>query len=256
MKSLLTWLLFSCFSSCALPVLRIAPRGAQYEISGSSSLSSGVGVGSFDLGEAGFDEDQAAGGRADVKMGILHLIGTYDAPGFSGQGTLGATIDDGMGNTIPVGSTVDSNLELTLANGLVVFDVIPGDTFEFALGVGGVYAKIDQRYTDVALSTVVSSEEDFALPVVAGVAAVQLGALELGLLASGIQLDVDGDDVLYLNGDLYGRLKLFGGSDRLRGSLVVGYLLNETDVDYEDGSTSVDTEIRIQAPYVGLQFTL
>ena len=85
---------------------------------------------------------------------------------------------------------------------------------------------------------------------------MQLGALELGLLASGIQLDVDGDDVLYLNGDLYGRLKLFGGSDRLRGSLVVGYLLNETDVDYEDGSTSVDTEIRIQAPYVGLQFTL
>jgi len=191
-----------------------------------------------------------------VKMGIVHVIGSLDVPRFGGQGTLGATIDDGMGNTIPVGSTVDSELDLTLANGLLVFDVIPGDTFEFALGVGGVYAKIDQRYTDVALSTVVSSEEDFALPLLAGVAAVQLGALELGLLASGIRLDVDGDDVLYLNGDFYGRLKLFGGSKRLRGSLVVGYLLNETDVDYEDGSVAIDTEIRLRAPYVGVELSL
>ncbi len=255
MKKLLALLLLVPFTSCTIPTLRVAPRYAQYEISGDASLSSGPATGSLDVEQAGLEDDQAVGGRADLKMGLVHIIAGVDVPEFAGRGTLSTTISDGT-NTIAQNTVVDSEMNLSVANGLVVFDIIPGDTLEIGLGAGAVYLNLDQSYTDFALSTSVASEEDFAIPVLAGFAAVQLGAFEIGALVSGVQLDLDGDEVFYLNGDIYGRLRLFGGSKRVRGSLVVGYWLTEMDVDYDDGSTLIDVDVMLQAPYVGLEVSL
>jgi hypothetical protein len=256
MKTLFSILLCAPLCSCALPGLRVAPRYGLYEVSGEGAVGAGPGSASFDLEQAGVDSVEAVGVRADLKFGLTHIIATADLPEFDGTGTLGAAIDDGMGNTIPANTPVRTQLDFALANGLVVFDLVPGDTFEVALGVGAAYISVDQRYLDVGSMVEVRVDEDFILPVLAGVFAFHLFSYEVGAMVSGISADYDGDSVFFFSGDIYGRMKLFGGTHRVRGSLTAGFWLNQTEIEYADGPGFVETEITLMAPYIGVEFSL
>ena len=256
MKTLSLLLLCLTLGACALPGLKVAPRIGFYELSGDGNLASTPSLDDFDLEGVGAEDDQTVGARVELKSGALHLIGSIDVPNFIGDGTIESAIDDGLGNVIPAGANVDSDLEFLFANGLAAFDIIPGDTLDLSIGIGAAFLRLDQSFVDRNTNVEVQDEEDFLIPVVGGAASVHLGPVELGGTVSGLSLEFDDDDIFYLNVDVYGRFKLFGGSNRVRGSILAGFWWNRTDVSYEDDSIIVSTDLLITAPYVGFEVSL
>ena len=242
--------------ACAAPSLDLMPRYGRFSVEGEALVGSAGTSGQVDLEEAGLEEDDTLHGRVDLKFGAPHLILSGVGPKFEGTGTLSAAIDDGT-NTIPAGTTVDSQFDLGLYDGLIVFDMIPGDTFEFALGVGGNVLDLELAFEDVGTGTTVETAETFVVPVLAALGAVQWGPLELQVLGSGFNASYQNDSILYWTGDAFLRLRFLGGDEHLRASLVGGYRISEFEVEYddEDSDTDVDIDLQLQGPYVGFELT-
>ncbi len=240
--------------ACAVPSLDVQPRYGRPEISGTAGIASGGLGGAADLEQAGLDDDEALSLRVDLDFGSPRLIGLAQAPSFEGTGTLDVSVSDGT-NTIAGGAAVDSVVELGIYDLALVFDLIPGDTFEFALGFGAALLDGDLRFEEVGTGTVVESAEQLPVPFVAAAASVWIGPVELALFAGGLDYTYDDDSVTYLDLDAYARCKVLGGA-RMRASIVLGYRQTELELDYDDDSSDVAADLEIRGPYVGLEITL
>ncbi|MEQ1895619.1 MAG: hypothetical protein ABL998_24025 [Planctomycetota bacterium] len=242
-------------ASCALPSLDVQPRYASLSIEGQAGFSSGGTGAAADVEDAGLDDDSTVGGRLDFKFGAPHLVLLAQAPRFEGDGTLDVSVSDGT-NTISAGANVASKIDLEMYDAALLFDLIPGDTIEVALGFGVAYLDMALRFEEDGTGTTVASDEAAPVPLLAAGASVWIGPVEVTGFAGGVRYELDGDEINYLDLDAYARWKLFGGSHRLRGSLVGGYRLTQMDVEYDDGASNVDVDLTIQGPYVGLQVSL
>ena len=256
MRPILLCTAVACIASgCALPKLELMPRYGRFSVDGEGAVNAGALSSGVDIEEAGLEEDvDEFHGRAALKIGSPHFIVSGVSPKFEGTGTLDAAVDDGT-NTIPGGATVDSSLELGIYDGLVVFDMIPGDTFELALGVGGNVLDFEMSFEEVGTGTEVATEETFVVPLVAALGAVQLGPLELQVLGAGFDASYQGDSIMYWTGDAFLRLKFLGLDDHFRASLVGGYRINAFEIEYDDEDAAVDVDMRLQGPYAGLDLT-
>jgi hypothetical protein len=243
------------FSSCALPSLDLQPRYASSSIEGEAGFSSGAVGAAADLEQAGLDDDEAIGGRLDLKFGAPHVVVRAQTPRFEGNGTLDTTITDGT-NTITAGASVASKIDLEMYDAALLFDLIPGDTLEVAIGIGAAYLDMALLFEEDGTGTTVASDEAVPIPLLAAGAAVWIGPIEVVATASGIQYDLDDDEISYIDLDAFARWKLFGGSHRLRASLVGGYRMTDIDVEYDDNSSLVDADLTIAGPYVGFEFSL
>lgn len=242
-------------ASCALPSLDVQPRYATPSIEGEAGLSSsGVGA-AADLEDAGLDDDDTIAGRLDFKFGMPHLVVLAQTPRFEGEGTLDVAITDGT-NTIAAGANVASKLDLEMYDAALLFDLIPGDTLELALGFGAAYLDMSLLFEEDGTGTMVASDEAVPVPLLAAGAAVWIGPVEVVAFAGGMQYEYDDNDFSYLDLDAFARWKLFGGSHRLRASLVGGYRRTDLDVEYDDGASRVDADLTISGPYVGLELSL
>ena len=243
-------------SACAVPRLELQPRYGRFSVAGEAAVNAGALSSGVDVEEAGLEEDEDTfHGRIGFKVGAPHFIVSGISPKFEGTGTLDAAVDDGT-NTIPGGAAVDTRLELGIYDGLVVFDLVPGDTLELALGVGGNVLDFEMAFEDVGTGTEVATEETFVVPLLAALGAVQLGAFELQVLGAGFNASYQGDSIMYWSGDAFLRLRFLGGDDHVRASLVGGYRINEFEIEYDDEDAAVDVDLRLQGPYAGLDITL
>lgn len=251
----LAFLASLALSACALPSLEVQPRYGRLDISGSAGVSSGGSSASADVEQAGLEDDTSLSGRVDLKFGAPHLLFLGQSPSYDGSGTLDATLSDGT-NTINAGAAVDSALDLKLYDLALMFDLAPGDTLELALGFGAAYLDVDMRFEEVGTGTTIDEQEQLPIPLVCGLASVWVGPVELNGFLGGMDLSYDGDSITYLDADLYARWKLFGGSELLRASLVVGYRMTDFELEYDDGSNQVRSDLTIAGPYIGLEASL
>lgn len=242
-------------AACAVPSFSIQPRYAQLELTGSAGISSG-GVGAAaDVEQAGIEQEETLTGRADLKFGSPHLVVLAQGPRFRGSGTLDVAVSDGT-NTIVAGTPVDSEVDLDLYDAALVFDLVPGDTVEFGIGLGVAYIDLAMSFQDPGTSTTVATDEAFPVPLLAGVASVWLGPIQVGVFAGGVDYTYEDDSVHYLDADAFARWKFFGGDELLRGSLVLGYRRTDVDVQYDDAATTVDSDLSLSGPYFGLELSL
>lgn len=243
------------FASCAVPSLDVQPRYGRPEISGTAGFSSGGTGGTADLEQAGLDDDEAISARFDLDFGSPRLVGLAQAPRFEGSGTLDVSVSDGT-NTIAGGAAVDSLVELGIYDLALLFDLFPGDTIELAIGFGAAFVDADFRFEEIGTGTTVQSQEQFPVPFVAAAASFWLGPVELAVFAGGMEYTYEDDDVSYLDADAYARLKLLGGEELFRISLLAGYRLTDLELQYDDDASAVDADLEIQGPYVGLEISL
>jgi hypothetical protein len=243
------------FASCALPSLDVQPRYASLEIDGNAGFSSGGTGAAADLAQAGLDDDSSVGGRLDFKFGMPHLVVLAQQPSFEGDGTLDVTVSDGT-NTINAGANVASSLGLDTYDAALLFDLIPGDTLELALGFGVAYLDLALEFVEDGTGTTVASDESVPVPLLAAAASVWIGPVQVSAFAGGMQYELDDDEVSYIDFDAFARWKLFGGSHRLRASLVGGYRMTDINAEYDDDTSLVDIDLTVQGPYVGLEVSL
>ena len=253
----LALLLLPLATGCAIPSADIIPRYGQLDIDGHFGVTEDPGpIPVTDLGEAGFgDDDGYFGARADFDFGspILTISGQQST--HKGRGTIDVDLDasDGM---IAAGSTVDTDMDFSLYQMAVTFDLIPTDVVDAGLGLGVTLVNVDATLTDVSTLESVEVDEFLPIPVLVARVGVDLGDFEAVGLASGFDLSTNGDSVSNFDLDLLARYRLFGGDDRLAGSLGIGYRFTKLGIDYDDDGDRIDVDIRLNGPYLAFVFSL
>ncbi len=252
----LALLLVSALTSCSLPQLEVAPRYAQLSLNGDFGISSGPLTATADLETVGLDDDQGSPGvRADFSWSGAHLIVSSTQLEFDGSGITNTTLSQG-GVTIPVGASVDSDLDLGLHSAMMLWDMVPGDMIEVAAGIGVALIDFEMNVVDNGTSLAVNADEALPVPLLAANAGVHLGDLEANLLVSGFSIDAEGNSGSYVDIDASLRWKLFGGENHVRTSLIAGWREVDIELAYTDSGDDVEGEIGISGPYLAFEVTL
>ncbi len=246
----------STLTACGLPQLDVAPRYGLMSLDGDFGISSGPLTASANLDALGLGDDESTPGlRADFTWSGAHVILSTTQMDFSGRGTLDATLSQG-GVTIPLGATVDSNLDLGVHSGLFLWDLFPGDTIELAAGLGVTLLDFKMDITDTGTSLNIRADESLPIPVLAANAGVNLGSFEGNLLVSGFSLSSGGNSGSFVDIDASLRYQLLGGDSHLRGSFILGWRQLDISLDYDDNGDTIAGDIGVSGPYVALEFTL
>lgn len=238
------------FSGCSAPSVSAAPLLGFTKLKGDFAASSGAVTASNDFEDLGIDERETeAGARVDLKWGAPHLTFSFARVDQSGDGTTTAQLEND-GVTIPVGATVSSDIELTRGAAIVTFDVLPTDVVELGLGFGVELMQIDGTITATVGGNSIETDETVPLPVVAGRATVNVGIFDVSLLATGMNVSIDGDEVNFLDLDLQARMSVFE-----HGRLVVGYRDWSADLEYDDDGDQIEADLELEGPYIGFALT-
>lgn len=135
----------------------------------------------LDLG----DSDAGPFARAEIDLGGIDLTAWGFATSASGDGKVTAD----FGN-ISSGSQVTSELDLTLAQGRVLFDVLERGGFELGAGLAAQWIDTSLAVTETTFGLAESVDLAQAVPLLAARAGFDLG--KLGLLPLAIELSAAG----------------------------------------------------------------
>ena len=247
-------LLAALAGGCSAPAFDVAPRYGSFDLEGHFGITSNATgeVPISDMNRAGIGKDDGfLGLKAEVDLGAPVFSLSTQQTDHGGSGVVDNDLMSG-GDTILAGTPVDSDVEFGLHQLLATFDVVPGDTIDVGIGLGVTVADLDAVMTGGG--DTIDTERTLPIPVLALRAKVDLGDFEATGLISGFDISVDGDQVGFLDLDLAAQYRLFGGEDRLAGSIGLGYRLVNLGVEYEDDGDRIDTEFRFRGPYVALVF--
>lgn len=250
--------------SCLAPKAWVMGRYGEWELDGdfaavdtSGTATTDVRTSTEDLGLT--DKDDSFSGRVDVKWAGGRVTGSNLAASYAGSGmvTTDITLD---GTTISSGTPVDSVMDFDILSGSVTWDIIPGDTVDVALGVGGGVMDLFAEFDDMG-GNVISTDEESPFIMPAAHISADVGPILISLLGSYIDtdwlsLDDEDFDATIFDVDLNASYKVIGGNDRLRGFITLGYREVSVDAEYEDGSSSVATELDLSGVYFGVTLTL
>jgi len=243
-------------SSCAIPTVDVIPRYGQFDLDGHFGIvDPDIAPGApnvNDLATAGFgDDDGYFGGRVDLDIGSPMFTFSTQQTTHDGSGQITAEISSG--GTIVAPGPVESKMDLGLHQFLMTFDFVPTDWVDAGLGLGVAVADVDARVSQGANS--VDTDQTLPIPQIAGHVGVQLGDFEAVGLISGFELSSSGDEISFFDLDLLARYRLFGGDERLAGSIGLGWRTTSLGLDYEDDGDEIDVSMRFNGPYAAFVFS-
>lgn len=246
---------FALATSCAMPALEATPAIGAFEVEGSMGIATGTTPGANDIRVAGLNASESGGGgRVDFKWGLPHMTISSNLTHHQGMGVTQAPLSDGL-TAIAAGTNVSTDLGLGIHEGILTFDLIPGSA-ELGIGFGVAGVDVDGEFVNSGTGEVVASDKLVGIPLLAARAGIGIGRFGIEGLLSGMDADIDGNATRFVDLDLQGRIRLFGGDDHLNGAIVLGYRRVEMDLEYDDDSEQVLTDIDLTGPYLGLRLSL
>lgn len=256
MRNVATAASLALLTACSAPRLDATPRFGTFDIEGSLGISENGVTGEADLESAGLDQDDSVfGARVDLDWGPAHLMLSGQQSEHGGSGTLDATISSG-GVTIPVGTDVDSDLDLGLYSGAFTFDLIPTDLVELGIGLGVSYVDFSASFQEQSTGETVDVDEAVPVPLVAARLGTRIWRLDASLQASGITWSDSGDELTLIDLDLMAKLRLLGDDDRFAGHLTAGYRWLDLAFDYEGDDDEAEGDITFDGPYIGVTLSI
>jgi|JI10StandDraft_1071094.scaffolds.fasta_scaffold33753_5 hypothetical protein len=247
MKHLLLVLALLPFAACAAPNLEVTPHFGSSKLSGDFAVAAGSVSATTGIDDIGLDGSESTPGvRIDAKWGSPHLSVSVEQTKYSGSGATTVNLSQGS-TTIPAGTDVESDLDLTYGNALITFDFLPTDMFELGIGLGVEAAKLDTEIKATTLGQSISTDESVPIPVIAARAGLNLGAFSIDGTIAAIKIDYSGDNLEFYDLDLRARWAAFEHAHFL-----VGYRRWDVNLDYEDGSDNVKLDVVSAGPYFGV----
>ena len=252
--------LAACFS-CAAPSVDITPRYGTFDIDGEFGIKGTAGGGTLataDIGQAGFSEDSGVlGVRADLNFGMPTLMLSAQSSNHDGSGTLSEDLTNADGQSIDKNATVDSKLDLGLYQGILTWDFVPTDVAELGLGFGVVGVDLSSSVTDKSPGGDTLDIDEFVpIPVLALRGGTQLGDFELSGVVDGMMASVQYDELTFIDLDVLARYRIYGGEDRMRFSIGLGYRHMALDVESKEDGEEIVLDVAFSGPYVLLQFSI
>jgi hypothetical protein len=246
-------LALSTLTSCFAPKVGLEARYGQVDVGGSAAVQTG-GISAENSVEAlGIQDTTAPSLVGDFKWGSPHLYVNLQRSDHDGTGVLEADLTQG-GITIPVGTQVDTRMDLGLYTSYLTFDFLPGDS-ELGLGVGIVGVDLDFSTTDDLTATTIETSQQLPIPVVAARGGCSVWRVQLDAVGGIMQVSSGDDRVSVIDLDAGGRICVLGDGDRAGGWLTLGYRYTDLDLEYTDGGSDVKTDLDFSGPYVGLRFS-
>ena len=251
-KRLAAALLLSTLASCAAPTVGLEARYGPVNIGGKAGVEAGGITAENSVEALGIsDDDGTPSLRGDFKWGSPHLTFNLQRSNHDGTGLLEAELSQG-GVTIPVGSVVDTKMDLGLYTGYLTFDFIPGDA-ELGLGLGVVGLDLDFASTDRLTSSTVATEQMLPVPVLAARAGISFWRADLEALGGIMQWSSGGDKIGIVDLDATGRIRILGDGDRATGWLTLGFRYTNLDLEYQENGDDVRVDLDVTGPYIGVR---
>jgi hypothetical protein len=255
-KNQLSLLALALLPSCFAPAIDGTARYTQLAPKGNIAISDAAIYTSNSLSELGLDDKEGVPGAAiDFQWLGPHISVSTQSGSWSGSGMLSGEFSNGT-ISIPVGSDVDSELDLAIHSAIVTWDFLPGDA-ELGLGFGVDLLDMQGKFTEIGgAMEVIEFDETLPIPMLVVRGNVHVGPIELGGHIAGFKIDYDGNEAEFIDLDLMGRYHFIGGASRASGSIVLGYRSITLDVDYEgDSSERVVADIDFTGPFIGAQLS-
>lgn len=247
MKHLFLALVLLPFAACGAPQFSVTPQYGTTQFDGDFAISNGTLSGSTSLESIGLDDREGTpGARLDLKWGSPHLSIEASKVSTSGSGTTTVELSQG-GNTIPIGTNVDSDLDLTQGNAIITFDLFPGDTVELGIGLGVEAAKLETEIAATGLGVAISTDESVPIPVVAARVGVDVGPLAFEALLAGVKINYSGDELTFFDLDARATWRAWEHVH-----VLLGYKRWDVDLEYEDGGDNAKLDMVADGPYVGV----
>lgn len=253
MHKLLPPLVLALSAACSAPRLEVMPRAMQFNVEGQFQADSSGGLNAAnDLESLGIDDDPIEfAPRVDLEVGPLEITADWFEVAYQGSGQVQQEIEFG-GQVFPVSTAVDSELELSLARAAATIDLIPGNTVDLGLGLGGAYADARVLVEEQLTGDRATSDEQAPFPFLAGRARVAIGTLSAELLVGWLEVEIDSVEANYLDWDALLRWAFLGGDERLSGALLAGYRSIDVDLAYQDSGDDIRIDAQLAGPYLGL----
>ena len=244
-----------CLPACFAPKIDGTLRMIEFTPDGDLGISStGVTARNSMEGLGLNAEEQILGAMVDFQWGGPHIMVSTQQGSWDGSGTLNAEFSDGT-ITIPIGTAVDSTLDMGIHSATITWDFLPGNS-ELGLGFGVNALDLKGSFVSQATSDRIDFDEMVPIPAIALRANVQVGPFEVGGHAAGFQIDYDGDEAKFIDIDVNGRWHFLGGNSRASGSVMVGYRSLTLEVDYlDDSGEQVDADLDFSGPFIGAQIS-
>jgi hypothetical protein len=255
----------STLCSCSVPGFYVAPRyGTSLAVSGSMGITEGAPVPSDEntvdeLGIGG--NDGYYGGRLGLEMGNVHLLLTTQSSAHQGSGELAVDISDG-GVVIPEEAFVDTAFHFGLHQVLLTFDLIPEESVSLGLGLGVTSLAFDMTVDEMALAedeetllptgVRIQVASDAPVPVIGLRFAAIFGRFSLQLELAGMDIEIDGDHLSYMDAGIEATLWLLPDDSRAHFALLGGYRYTSIDLQVDTGESTVDADMSFSGPYIGL----
>ncbi|HPF13094.1 MAG TPA: hypothetical protein PLJ12_02410, partial [Planctomycetota bacterium] len=199
--------------ACFAPTIDATARWIQLQPKGEIGIADSTVTTRNSLDDLGLGSKEGIpGAMVDFQWGGPHLSVSTQSGSWSGSGTLQAEFSNN-GTTIPIGTDVDSNLDLAIHSALLTWDLLPGDA-ELGFGFGVDALDLKGSFQSQSSSDRIDFDETIPIPVLAIRANVHINSFELGGSAAGFKINYNGDDAQFLDMDLMARYHFIGGSSR------------------------------------------
>jgi hypothetical protein len=238
--------------ACSTPVIDVAPQAGRLSIDGDIGIGSQSVSGTSSTSALGLETDDFVPEvRVDVDWDMPHLTVSGLWSDNSGQGALQAPMSQG-GVTIPSGTSVDSEFQLGLYEGVITWDFVPDDSIEAGVGFGLALIDLQSGFTSLANGDEIFTDETLPVPLLSGRLGWTWERVELSALVSGVGIDYGGEQASFLDADLRVDVRVLGRENRTQGLITAGWRFLSSSLDYDNDTEAVDANIRMNGPYVGL----
>lgn len=237
--------------SCSVPAIGVEPRYGPVYVGGDVGISTSGASADNPVEDVGIDDDDGTGSlRGDFDWTASHLTVTLQRSAHDGSGTLSADLTAGE-TTIPAGTAVETDFDLGLHTAYLTFDVLEGSP-ELGFGLGLAVVDLDFETMDTGGAQSVAFDETLPVPFLAVRGSADVWRVDLEALVGFLAISALDEDYSFLDLDLNGRLRLFGGGGRMTGALALGVRLTALDVEFDSGSDGVALDATFTGPYLGL----
>jgi hypothetical protein len=220
---------------------------------GASNLRRSVSA-STDTDDLGLDASTTFLPRVALDWSPIHVAVTGMAISYSGDGK--ATGRLALGDyVIEQGTAVETDVSLDMATATIVIDPFPIPAVDLGVGLG-----VGALWYDVLIEskrTVAEIDREGSLPMgfLTARAAADLGPVSLLGTLSGIALELESDDVSYIDLDLSAGYRLFGDDGLVEGRAYLGYRYMGVDYTWTGGRGRFEAELALHGPYLGFELS-
>ncbi len=248
-------------ASCSVPAVRPWGRVGYLHLDGDIAASAGPASASVSADSLGLDNYEAIpniGADFDwdpIHLAVEGLVAKYQGSGFA---TTELSIDnDGSPIVIPLGTQVESEIDVGLYLARATWDILPSAPVDLGIGVGGGLIDYGVSFDATILTQPRSVGIDDELPFGFLTARVgrQLGDFELLGHISGLGFEFGNEEINFI--DIEGSLIwTFWYMKTGAAALEVGYRYIELDYEFDPSRGNFSVDAALRGPFVGLSVRL